>query len=25
MIVRNIRKELRGNTIVKCLDGIEIK
>jgi len=25
MIVRSIRKELRGNIIVKCLNGIEIE
>jgi len=25
MIVKSIRKELRGNTILKCLDGIEIE
>jgi len=25
MIVRSIRKELRGNTIFKCLNGIEIE
>jgi len=25
MIVRSIRKELKDNTILKCLDGIEIE
>jgi len=25
MIVRSIRKELRGNTVLKCLDGVEIE
>jgi len=25
MIIRSIRKELRGNTILKCLDRIEIE
>jgi len=25
MIVRSIRKELRGNTTLKCLDGIKIE